>query len=75
VKSAAASTLAASLSREQRHALQVIKGCKSAERHEIQSEPLVVLSELGLVRRIYGADEVRELLELTQRGRKVAEFV
>lgn len=75
MKSADAATLAYSLSPEQRQALQIIKGRQSAERHEIHSEPLVVLSELGLVRRIYAVDEVRELLELTQRGQKVAEFV
>jgi hypothetical protein len=75
MKSADAATLAASLSADQRQALQIIKGRHSADRHEIHAEPLVVLSELGLVRRIFAADEVRELLELTQRGQKVAEFV
>ena len=74
MKTADAEILASSLSAEQRQALQIIKGRESATPQEIHSEPLVVLSELGLVRREPGEND-RELLELTQRGRKVAEFV
>lgn len=74
MKTADAQILASSLSAEQRQALQIVKGREHAIPQEIQSEPLVVLSELGLVRREQTEDQ-RELLELTVRGRKVAEFV
>jgi hypothetical protein len=74
VKAADAQTLAISLSAEQRKALQIVKGRENANPEAIEPEPLVVLSELGLVRRERLEDQ-RELLELTVRGRKVAEFV
>lgn len=76
MKTADAEILASSLSTEQREALQIVKGSAPQSRvtpHMIEAEPLVVLCELGLVRREPLDD--RELLELTQRGRKVAEFL
>lgn len=76
MKTAEAEVLAAALSPEQRAALQIVKGKEFAAPEAIQPEPLVVLSELGLIRREAIPGEVeRELLKLTQRGRKVAEFV
>jgi len=75
MKSADAEILASSLSAEQRRSLQIVKGRDQAlEPQDIEPEPLVVLMELGLIRREQLEDQ-RELLELTQRGRKVAEFV
>lgn len=73
--SADAEILASSLSAEQRRALQIVKGRdQNLEPQDIEPEPLVVLMELGLIRREQ-QDDQRELIELTQRGRKVAEFV
>lgn len=74
MKTAAAEVLAFSLSDKQREALKIVKGSDCITPHMIEAEPLVVLCELGLVRR-EPLEEDRELLELTQRGRKVAEFV
>lgn len=65
--------LAQSLSAEQRRALQLVKGSLQIERTKIDESACVILRELGLIRS--EQDEERELLELTQRGRHVGEFV
>lgn len=67
--------LAQSLSSEQRHAFQFIKGAWAIYRTKISAEAFVILRELGLVRVVEEEDDGREIVELTQKGRKVAEFL
>lgn len=75
MKSADAALLANSLSPDQLRAFRAICGMVN-EASEISPEALVVLAELGLVRRAQSIEEApRELVLLTQKGRKVEKFV
>jgi hypothetical protein len=75
VKSADAEILASSLSHDQALAFRVICG-KVQEASEVDPAALVVLGELGLIRRAQSIEEQpRELVLLTNKGKKVAEFV
>jgi hypothetical protein len=70
-----AEILASSLSAEQRQAFRVVCG-KEKECRGLPIEALVILTELGLVRRDHNMlGEREELVLLTQKGRKIVEFV
>jgi hypothetical protein len=72
MKTADAEILASSLSSDQRKAFRVVCG-KDKHCQDVPIEALVILTELGLVRR-ERMDE-RELVLLTNKGRKVEQFV
>ena len=74
MKSAEAELLANSLSTEQRESLRIVRGkALSSPPQALEAGPLIILMELGLVRQEQMAE--REFLELTQKGKKVADFV
>ena len=66
--------LANALSPEQRKALKVVHGGVLIDPRSVANEPYIVLRECGLIRFVE-ADEDRELIELTQKGRHVAEHI
>lgn len=75
MKTAEAEVLASSLSQEQLRVFRVICG-KADTASEVDSAALVVLCELGLVKRAVSIEEApRELVLLTQKGKKVEKFV